>query len=153
MIFFFWLSLLAFPGASSRVSGEIEREFSKYSVRLLSSAISSVIELASAIVALEPSTGTNVNLLAKYNDIASAWKRVQSYRNRVLGLFYSIFIYIFGEPDSPDVYPISSCNISQLNSFGNNKLCGDIGNLSGITVGFNAHSITVSINPRNYLMS
>jgi hypothetical protein len=117
------------------VSGEIEREFAKYSVRLLNSATNSVLELTSAILQLETSAGATVNLPAKYNEIASAWKRVQSYRNRVLGLFYSIFIYIYEEADSPDVYPASSNNFSQLNSFGNNKLSGDIGNLSGITVG------------------
>jgi hypothetical protein len=135
--------ILAFPGASQRVSGEIEREFAKYSLRMMQAALSAVIDLASAILALEGSSGgtnNSTNNNAACYEIANSWKRVQSYRNRVMGLYYSVFAYIYEEPSVPSVNPINNSNSgtadsnSQLNAFGNNKLSGDIGNLSGITV-------------------
>jgi hypothetical protein len=136
--------LLAFPGASQRVSGEIEREFAKYSFRMIQAALSAVIDLASAILALEggSSGGSNTNNNnAACAEIANSWKRVQSYRNRVMGLYYPVLAYIYEEPPVPSVNPINNANSnnannsnSQLNAFGNNKLSGDVGNLSGITV-------------------
>ena len=139
--------ILAFPGASQRVSGEIEREFAKYSLRMMQAALSAVIDLASAILALDGSSGgTNSNNAACY-EIANSWKRVQSYRNRVMGLYYPVLAYIYEEPSVPSVNPVNNANSSnassnsQLNAFGNNKLSGDIGNLSGITVRLVANSL------------
>jgi hypothetical protein len=114
---------------------------------MLQAALSAVIDLASAILALEGgSTGgsntttTNNNNNAACSEIANSWKRVQSYRNRVMGLYYPVLAYIYEEPPVPSVNPVNNINSnnantnSQLNAFGNNKLSGDVGNLSGITV-------------------
>ena len=127
---------MAFPGASQRVSGEIEKEFSKYSVRMLQSSVNSVIELASAITSID-SSNNNGNNNNAYYEISSAWKRVLSYRNRVMGVFYHVLAYIYEEPDvSSRVNSANGNNGQQTNSFGNNRLSGDVGNLSGITVRF-----------------
>ena len=124
--------LLAFPGASARVSGEIEGEFAKYSVRMMHSSVNAAIELASCVSALDGSSGSISN--AAYYEVANAWKRMQSYRNRVMGVYYAVLAYLYEEPDVPSVNPMNASDTSHLNAFGNNRLSGDVGNLSGITV-------------------
>jgi hypothetical protein len=127
--------LLAFPGSSQRVSGEIEKEFAKYSIRMLQTASNTVIELASFIVKLDTENTSNNN----YYEVSSAWKRVQSYRDRVIGLYHQVLAFIYEEAPVPGVFPTTTAaatnnSNSQLNAFGNNRLSGDVGNLSGITV-------------------
>jgi len=125
------IRLLAFPGSSPRVSGEIEKEFAKYSVRMLQTAVNTVIELASAIGKLDPAAKNN-----NFYEISTAWKRVQSYRDRVMGMYYEVLVFIYQETAPPGVCPEAAAtnnNNSQLNGFGNNKLSGDVGNLSDVT--------------------
>lgn len=99
---------------------------------MLQSAIGSVIELTSTIASLDNTNASG----AAYYDVASSWKRVQSYRDRVLGLYYHVLTYIYEEQGVPSVFPNNSNNNSnpQLNAFGNNRLSGDVGNLSWVTV-------------------
>lgn len=115
------------------MSGEIEKEFAKYSVRMLQSANNTVIEIATLIGKLDASSGNN-----NYYEISTSWKRVVSYRDRVMGVYYQVLVYIYQEPVLPGITPVTSAATtnanSQLNGFGNNKMSGDVGNLSGVTV-------------------
>lgn len=97
---------------------------------MLQSAIGSVIELTSTIASLDSTNASS----AAYYDVASSWKRVQSYRDRVLGLYYHVLTYIYEEPGVPSAFPNNNNSNPQLNGFGNNRLSGDVGNLSWVTV-------------------
>ena len=125
------IRLIAFPGSSQRVSSEIENEFSKYSVRMLISASNSIIDFAEA-VSSKNSSGeepTFTNQTLEYFEISSLWKRSKSYRDRVLGVYAETLHFILN--DCQDTLGNSP---SDLTKYGNNKLSGDIGDLSGLTV-------------------
>jgi hypothetical protein len=128
MIFLFF-SLLAFPGSSHRVTAEVEKEFTKYSIRLLQASVTAAIDLAYNIAKLE--TGASN---AGFSNVATSWKRVKSYRDRVMGVYYDVLVYIYREQPSPSVTPPNSSNDPQLTAFGNNRLAGDVGNLAGVTI-------------------
>ena len=98
---------------------------------MMQSSVSAVVELASAVIKLD---GPYENSNLAYLDVANAWKRVQSYRSRVMGVYYNVLAHLYQEPDHVAVYPLKSNATSQLNAFGNNRLNGDVGTLSGITV-------------------
>jgi len=126
------IRLLVFPGSSSRVSGEIEREFSKYSIRMLTSSVNALLELTTAISKLESDTSNPA-----FADVASAWKRVKQFRNRVLSVYYNTLVHIYDEQAIHSVLPPNSskqANEHNIDHFGNNCLIGDIGNLSGVTM-------------------
>jgi len=123
------IRLLVFPGSCSRISGEIEREFSKYSIRMLTSSINAVIELATAISKLESDSSNPA-----FANVANAWKQVEQFRNRVLGVYYSALVHIYDEQAIPSVIPPNSKTSASVDPFGNNRLIGDIGNLSGVTM-------------------
>ena len=56
MVFYLGRTLIrfiAFPGASLRVTAEIEKEFAKYSVRMLASDVRSLVKVAT-ILTLAP---------------------------------------------------------------------------------------------------
>ena len=108
------LRMIAFPGSSHRVVSEIEKEFTKYSVRVLTSSATSLVEVSEAI--LVPSNSTHYH----YN-VRSLWKRANSYRHRVLGVYEEVLRTALGMQQP------------QQAQHGNNTLVGDIGNLSGLT--------------------
>lgn len=113
-----------------RVSSEIEKEFSKYSITMIVTASNALIDLASAINAAEYGgdyTGTNA--VSSY-EISSLWKRVRNYRDRVLGVYADVLSYI-----TQDGQQSLSANDPTLTKYGNNRISGDIGDLSGLTVG------------------
>lgn len=112
------LRMIAFPGSSHRVVSEMEKEFTKYSVRVLTSSATSLVELSEAIMA--PSTSMHYH----YN-VRSLWKRANSYRHRVLAVYEEVLKTTLGT--------IPAHMTSDLNKHGNNVLVGDIGNLSGLT--------------------
>ena len=115
------IRMIAFPGSSSRISKEIEKEFAKYSVRIITSSAESIIDLAAAV------HGTHGG--SEY-EIPSLWKRVKSYRDRVLGVYLEVLHYTLQDcPESGSSSP------SDLNKYGNNNLKGDVGNLTGLTAG------------------
>jgi len=116
------IRLIAFPGASKRVYGEIEREFSKYMVRLLDSGAVACLELASA-VQTGPATG-------KVSLVPAFWKRALSFRNRVFGVLAEILPKVlYPTTGNRSGSPVQS---NGLNLYGNNPLVGDIGNLSTV---------------------
>jgi hypothetical protein len=134
------IRLIAFPGSSQRVSTEIETEFAKYSVRMLISSCNSLIDLGSAIVstsnssAQSPNSGngdgsTQNNPSFAYYELPGLWKRAKSYRDRVLGVYSDVLIFLLRRSESPATGPLSD-----LTKYGNNLLKGDLGNLSGLTV-------------------
>jgi len=126
------IRMIAFPGSSHRVTNEIEREFTKYSVRVITVSADSLIELTEAL------QGASVN----HHEIVSLWKRARSYRDRVLGV-YAVVLHTMLEESSPSNRIGSSSSSSSqqqtdgfaatLNQRGNNALVGDVGNLSGLT--------------------
>ena len=121
---------IAFPGSSHRVSHEIEREFTKYSVRVITISATSLIELTEAL------QGASVN----HYEVLSLWKRARSYRDRVLGVYAVVLQTTLQERSASNGIGSSSTSQQQtggfaatLNQHGNNGLVGDVGNLSGLT--------------------
>jgi hypothetical protein len=131
-----FVSLLAFPGSSSKVSGEIENEFSKYSVRMLDASLTCVIDVCSAIIAQQNKAGNFA-----YYDVVSLWKRTKSYQDRVLGLYHDVLSYLYEENTSCLGLPPTAKSSAHTTRFGNNRMTGDVGNLSGVTVSPHMHSL------------
>mmetsp|Transcript_15225 Transcript_15225/g.37560 ORF Transcript_15225/g.37560 Transcript_15225/m.37560 type:complete len:974 (+) Transcript_15225:286-3207(+) len=132
------IRLIAFPGSSHRVSGEIEKEFAKYSVRMISSSANSLEDLAVAVLgsSKEGTSGSNQPPPQSY-EIMSLWKRAKSYRDRVLGVYAEVLHYTL-QDNRPIQSPSSNSSHSSsgdasLNKYGNNVLVGDVGDLSGLT--------------------
>jgi hypothetical protein len=125
------IRLIAFPGSSQRVSSEIENEFSKYSVRMILSASNSLIDVAVAIsnASNAPGDESTSNPSIAYYEIPSLWKRAKSYRDRVLGVYAEVLHYILN-----DRHETLGNTVSDLTTCGTNRLSGDIGDLSGLTV-------------------
>ncbi len=115
------LRMIAFPGSSHRVVSEIEKEFTKYSVRVLTSSANSLEELSQAILA--PATSSHYH----YN-VKALWKRANSYRHRVLAVYRVVLKNTLSSgqgQEQPQPGP--------LDQHGNNILVGDVGDLSGLT--------------------
>lgn len=128
------IRLIAFPGSTNRVSAEIEKEFSKYSIRMLMSSSTSIIDLAQAILSAGKTGGNDAssNPAYAYYEIPSLWKRAKSYRDRVLAVYVEVLQYIYDEGTSDTGSP----RMSDLTRYGNNKMSGDVGDFSGLTVSF-----------------
>mmetsp|Transcript_87929 Transcript_87929/g.179375 ORF Transcript_87929/g.179375 Transcript_87929/m.179375 type:complete len:963 (-) Transcript_87929:489-3377(-) len=124
------IRMIAFPGSSHRVSNEIEKEFTKYSVRVITSSTTSLMELA---VAIQGASGGN----APNYEIQSLWNRAKSYRDRVLGVYSEVLHTTLQDRNdiSQGVGTVGSSGASlpNLNKYGNNYLLGDVGYLSGLT--------------------
>ncbi|KAL3925460.1 MAG: hypothetical protein SGILL_000401 [Bacillariaceae sp.] len=122
------IRLIAFPGSSYRVSGEIEKEFSKYSVRMITTSANSLIDLTVAILGTSKPDGSGSSM--SVHEVPALWKRAKSYRDRVLGVYTEVLHYTL--QDRPTAAP-SSGAAPDLDQFGNNRLSGDVGDLSGLT--------------------
>lgn len=129
------IRMIAFPGASNKVVSEVESEFAKYSVRMLVAAANCLRELAQAVESTggrtssdNKSGGTSGSSIANY-EIIPLWKRAKSYRDRALGVYLEVLNYIYDQPAQVPVQPSN-----QRTRFGTNRIAGDIGNLSGLTV-------------------
>lgn len=120
------IRLIAFPGASQKVTGEIEAEFARYSVRMVTSAADSFAEVAAALTSNDKTAGSS----GSSYQLPGLWKRAKSFRDRVLGVYLEVLLYIFQQPSESSVNHASS----DLTKYGSNRLSGDIGNLSGLTV-------------------
>jgi hypothetical protein len=124
------IRLIAFPGSSNRVTSEIEKEFNKYSVRMLLSASNSLIDLGSAVSSISKGSGDDTSSSTiVYYEIPTLWKRAKSYRDRVLAVYAEVLYYLLKDRHDPLSIPASD-----LTKYGNNRLSGDIGDLSGLTV-------------------
>jgi hypothetical protein len=123
------IRMIAFPGSSQRVSSEIEREFAKYSVKMIFSSADSLVDLASAIGSTSPGEEGGSNSNFAYYEIPTLWKRAKSYRDRVLSVYAETLTYILNDRQQ------TSANLaSDLTKYGSSRLSGDIGDLSGLTV-------------------
>jgi hypothetical protein len=118
------IRMIAFPGASRRVTGEMEAEFARYSVRMILSATHSLIELVSVV---SPESG--LSDARRKPDIPGIWRYAKTYRDRVLGVYLEVLLHLYGQPPSPSDGADVGCN-----KYGNNRLNGDVGDLSGLTV-------------------
>lgn len=129
------IRLIAFPGASQKVTKEIEAEFAKYSVRMIVSASTAMSELASAIIhTLEATVAGAGNkataTVSPHGNIPGLWRRAKMVRDRVLGVYLEVLLYLYQQAPT-------SCNSNQdafINKFGNNRLHGDVGTLGDLTV-------------------
>lgn len=123
------IRMIAFPGASRKVSTDIEKEFAKYSVRMLQSGVQSFAEVAS-IMSANPNHPQRVSVLKGYT-LPSLWSRAKTYRNRVLGVYLEVLLHIYQQA------PESSTGAQRgFTKYGNNVLSGDIGNIAGLSVSF-----------------
>jgi hypothetical protein len=128
------IRLIAFPGASQKVTADIEAEFARYSVRMVTSAADSLIEVASILSGNTNNAnnnGNNDNFSASY-ELPGLWRRARSYTDRVLGVYLEVLLYIFQQPSDSSINSTESDR--DLTKCGNNRLAGDIGSLSGVTV-------------------
>jgi hypothetical protein len=131
------IRLIAFPGASQKVTADIEAEFARYSVRMVTSAADSLIEVASILSgnnnnnnnANDQSGGDSNNFSTSY-ELPGLWRRARSYTDRVLGVYLEVLLYIFHQPSESSI----SNAASDLTKCGNNRLAGDIGSLANVTV-------------------
>uniref|UniRef100_A0A7S1Z1N8 Uncharacterized protein n=1 Tax=Trieres chinensis TaxID=1514140 RepID=A0A7S1Z1N8_TRICV len=135
--------LIAFPGSTHRVYGEIEAEFARYSVRMLDASCSNVIEAAEAAIYLgDEDTGDESSQRPVRNagmfrmgmgDLGPLWRRAGSYRDRVLGMYSDVMSNLVeaseGRPPADDL----GAGSGGLNKYGNNPLKGDVGDLSTVT--------------------
>jgi hypothetical protein len=153
------IRLIAFPGASQKVTKEIEAEFAKYSVRMIVSASTALSELASAVIhALEAavvaaSGAGNIksasNSSIHSSNIPGLWRRAKMVRDRVLGVYLEVLLYLYQQAPT-------SCNSNQdafINKFGNNRLQGDVGTLGNLTVRITETSVEVDDFPKQQHMS
>lgn len=123
-----FIRMIAFPGSNSGIAKEIETEFSKYSVRMLLAASNAIIEVLSILV---PLNGSSEGSSISRGDVASQWNHALSYKDRVLGVYLESLLYLFRQPPSATHH-----KEADLTRFGNNRLTGDLGDLSGLTVGW-----------------
>lgn len=135
------IRLIAFPGSTSRVSTEIEKEFSKYSIRMLLASSDCILDLGNAIVSASKTTdkGSLINTTYFNTNIPSLWKKAKSFRNRVLAVYAEVLQYVYTEGNNT-----SGSSSSDLTKYGNNRLSGDIGDLSGLTVSDMSEAVHVS---------
>lgn len=127
------IRLIAFPGASQKVTAEIEAEFARYSVRMVTSAADSVIEVTSILSGSDKSGGDSTSASSNFStsyELPGLWRRARSYCDRVLGVYLEVLLYIFQQPSESSI----SNAASDLTKYGNNRVAGDIGSLSGVTV-------------------
>ena len=143
------IRLIAFPGASRKVVSDIEVEFAKYSVRIISAAAMSFIELAVIFEPRDQSGEQNVDS-RMIPQIPGLWRRANGFRRRVLGLYVDVLSYLYGEEDSVSSLLLSVDTIDttesaattvpssafgpELTRHGNNRLSGDIGNVFSLNV-------------------
>jgi len=129
------LRMIAFPGSSHRVSNEIEKEFTKYSVRVITASATSLIELSEALQAAASSAGGGT--ANQHYNIRSLWKRAKSYNDRVLSVYAEVLHTTLAESGNcigvGVGVDVSLPPQGVLNQYGNNSLVGDVGNLSGLT--------------------
>jgi hypothetical protein len=123
------IRLIAFPGASQKVTTEIEVEFAKYSVRMLTAAAGSVADVATLLAPIPEQDGQQVQLDSRASyELPMRWRRLKSYRDRVLGTYADVLQYFYQQESSSDP------TAPELTKYCNNRLSGDVGDLMSLTV-------------------
>jgi hypothetical protein len=137
------IRLIAFPGASRKVVTDIEGEFAKYSVRMVEAACNSLIDLAAVFEPRDQSGEQHLDSRTLHQ-VPGLWRRVKSFRDRVLGVYLEVLRYIYQQDsvlqlslsDQTDSAHASNPSIygPGLTRYGNNRLSGDVGNFATLTV-------------------
>jgi hypothetical protein len=136
--------VIAFPGASHKVVTEIEREFAKYSVRMIAASCQSLCELAALFEPREQVGAQNLDKRTLHQ-LPGAWRRVASQRDRILGMYVDVLRYVYQQDSVLQLSLSISSENSQgiaattarnhgLTGYGNNRLTGDIGGFSTLPV-------------------
>jgi hypothetical protein len=130
------IRMIAFPGASRKVAGDIEGEFAKYSIRMMDIACTCLHDIASVLCADDVNQST-------LGQLPQLWGRALNYRNRILGVFLDVLTYMQEDGNSlvltevSDVNPVPSGPFGpNFSRFGNNRLTGDIGSFGSLPVSF-----------------
>lgn len=139
------IRLIAFPGASRKVITDIEGEFAKYSVRMIETATESLIDLATVFEPREQGGEKSLDNRTLHQ-LPGLWRRVKSFRDRVLGVFLEVLRYTYQQDTVSTLSLSTSSNHSEyanttpsiygpgLTRYGNNRLTGDIGTFASLTV-------------------
>ena len=83
------IRFIAFPGSSQKIMADLEAEFAKYAVQMITTACTCLIDLAHL---LDQDT---LPKSALQQQIPRLWRQTESYRDRVLGVFYEVLRYIY----------------------------------------------------------
>ena len=142
----FVLRMIAFPGSTARLRGEIETEFSKYSIRMLENSAEAMLELATFLVSMDNASiyshdnGREVHVGAKalqvvgqsYGrfDVIPMWQKVGQYRDRVLGMYHDVLDCLLNQNGEASFNEDASSG--PLTDYGNNHIVGDIGKLTNV---------------------
>ncbi|KAL7562790.1 hypothetical protein ACA910_019066 [Epithemia clementina (nom. ined.)] len=135
------IRFIAFPGASRKMTLDMEVEFARYAVRMLVSAVDAWREVASCLLVSTGNTSTtssSTNKIKNYSMptakqmLSPLWKRAEIHRNRVLAVFAEVLHVLYQDGSMMTTttagaggHASSSC----LTKYGNNRLHGDIGSL------------------------
>jgi hypothetical protein len=146
------IRLIAFPGASQKIIKDIENEFAKYSVRMIETACTSIIDLATIF---EPRDQSGEQQLDNRTTllVPGLWRRVKVFRCRVIAVYIDVLRYMFQQQSmtslvlstspidaSSEIEPNGSYG-PELTRYGNNRLSGDVGNVLTLPVGFESASL------------
>ena len=152
------------------MSSEIGSEFAKCTIRTLESALEACVESGNLILSskktnvtthsnsgsnLEGLNDNNVGTVTISNEFSSSWALVCSYRNRIFGTLSDVLFTLLCEDGAGVDMALSSndnhresgvftSNLDNLTSYGNNKLVGDIGDLSGLLTTARNDGVTLS---------
>ena len=152
----FVFRMIAFPGSTPRLRGEIETEVAKYSFRMLTNAHESILALATLLAEDDNylfgsydengngndsstrvmSKGESILGLAGRSyarfDVLPIWVKVKQYRDRVLGMYHDVFQCLLID-NGNGKGSHSDSERTPLTKYGNNPLVGDIGKLTKIS--------------------
>jgi len=152
------LRIIAFPGSTARLRNEIEGEFAKYSVRMLRNATESCVDLATLLISTDSAnmysseigrenqdhdktkaTAILGNTYGRF-DVIPLWKKVQQYRNRVIGMYHDVLNCLLNSNGDGKI------SESSFTKHMNNALVGDIGKLVSVSraaksKGFEIHGL------------
>ena len=142
----FILRTITFPGSTARARMEIEKEFVKYSFRMMTNATEAVESLVTNLVQEEDVSfynrdyggdkGQRVLGLGSGNceryEVIPMWKKVCQYRNRVLGMYHDVLHCLLVENGDGAFNPDHSGG-NALTKYGSNRLVGDIGKLTDVS--------------------
>ena len=130
------IRFIAFPGASRKMTLDIEKEFARYAIRMLLGALDAIREVAVALLqatghsnhhttrtaaAATTTTTTTPTTTMTRTSVASTlsattakqmlpglWRRAETHRNRVLAVFTEVLLVLYQQPNAESIQPASS---------------------------------------------
>jgi hypothetical protein len=136
------LRLLAFPGISRKMVRDIEEQFTKYSVKLLTSAAETIAACPHQVLQQYAANASS----SPPQVPVSVWLRTTQYRDRVVAVYAAVLTELYHESPIGITSGLSAAttpNSPAFDRYGNNQLhnCGnDIGNLTGVSVSVEIHT-------------